>query len=155
MFPKKTSLATIFYPHPKPTPTCSHDIIPHSPQHSLWSCFMHWLHPWSLNTLKAETIHFIYYYIPHTFPSQCPAQSRLTLVSWIKLFFFFFVFLGPHTQHMEVPTLEVTWECSHRPMPQPHPPGIWAMSATYTYTTAHSNTRSLSHWARPGIKPAS
>jgi len=24
-----------------------------------------------------------------------------------------------------------------------------------TYTTAHSNTRSLTHWARPGIKPTS
>ena len=24
-----------------------------------------------------------------------------------------------------------------------------------TYTTAHSNNRSLTHWARPGIKPAS
>ena len=26
---------------------------------------------------------------------------------------------------------------------------------TENYTTAHSNTRSLTHWARPGIKPAS
>ena len=29
---------------------------------------------------------------------------------------------------------------------------IWAMSVTYT--TAHSTTRSLTHWVRPGIKPA-
>ena len=31
---------------------------------------------------------------------------------WIKkiLFFFFFVFLGPHPRHMEVPTLEVKSE---------------------------------------------
>ena len=29
---------------------------------------------------------------------------------------------------------------------------IWATSATYT--TAHGNTRSLTHWARPGIEPA-
>ena len=28
---------------------------------------------------------------------------------------------------------------------------IWAPSATYT--TAHGNARSLTHWARPGIKP--
>ena len=30
---------------------------------------------------------------------------------------------------------------------------IWAASATYT--TVHSNVRSLIHWARPGIKPTS
>ena len=34
--------------------------------------------------------------------------------------------------------------------PQQH--GIWAVSATYT--TAHNNARSLTHWARPGIKLA-
>ena len=34
-----------------------------------------------------------------------------------------------------------------------HQHRIWAMSATYA--TAHSNTRSLTHWAKPGIKPAS
>ena len=37
------------------------------------------------------------------------------------------------------------------PHPQQH--RIWAASATYT--TAHSNTWSLIHWARPGIEPAS
>ena len=31
--------------------------------------------------------------------------------------------------------------------------GIWAVSATYT--TAHSNPGSPTHWARPGIEPAS
>ena len=37
------------------------------------------------------------------------------------------------------------------PTPQTKQHGIWAMSATYT--TAHSNARSLTHWGRPGIKP--
>ena len=27
-------------------------------------------------------------------------------------------------------------------------------AASVTYTTAHSNTQSLTHWARPGIEPA-
>jgi len=31
--------------------------------------------------------------------------------------------------------------------------GIWATSATYT--TAHGNAKSLTHWVRPGIKPSS
>ena len=37
-------------------------------------------------------------------------------------------------------------------MPQPQQRRIWASSVTYT--TAHGNTRSLTHWARPGIEPA-
>ena len=38
-------------------------------------------------------------------------------------------------------------------MPQPQQCQIQAMSATYT--TAHNNARFLTHWVRPGIKPAS
>ena len=43
--------------------------------------------------------------------------------------------------------------CSCLPTPQPQQRGIPTMSATCT--TAHDNTRSLTHWVRPGIKPAS
>ena len=42
---------------------------------------------------------------------------------------------------------------SQKLMPQPQPRRIWAASATYT--TAHSNTGSLTHGARPGIEPVS
>ena len=38
-------------------------------------------------------------------------------------------------------------------MPQPQECGIWAESVTYT--KVDGNTRSLTHWARPGIEPAS
>ena len=31
----------------------------------------------------------------------------------------------------------------------------WIQAMSVTYTTAHGNTRSLIHWARPGIEPAS
>ena len=41
----------------------------------------------------------------------------------------------------------------HWPMPEPQQQlGIQAVSTTYT--TAHGNARSLTHWARPGIEPA-
>ena len=43
--------------------------------------------------------------------------------------------------------------CSCWPTSQPQQLGIRAASATYT--TAHGNARSLTHSARPGIKPAS
>ena len=36
-------------------------------------------------------------------------------------------------------------------MPQPQPRRIQATAATYT--TAHGDTESLTHWSRPGIKP--
>ena len=38
-------------------------------------------------------------------------------------------------------------------MSQPQPCQIWA--ASMTYSIAHGNTKSLTHWARPGIEPAS
>ena len=39
------------------------------------------------------------------------------------------------------------------PTPQPQQCRIWSKSVTYT--TAHGNARSLTHWGRPGIKPTS
>ena len=42
--------------------------------------------------------------------------------------------------------------CSRWPTPQPQQRRIWAASATYT--TTHSNAGSLTHWAGPGIEPA-
>ena len=68
-------------------------------------------------------------------------------------FFFFFCFLGPHPQHMEVPRLGVKQELHWGPTPQLQQCRILATSATYT--TAHSNTRSLNHWVRPGIETMS
>jgi len=53
-------------------------------------------------------------------------------------FFFFFGFLGPHLQHVEVSRLGVKSELQ---LP--------------ARATAHSNARSLTHWVRLGIKPAS
>ena len=56
-------------------------------------------------------------------------------------------------RHMEVPRLRSNRSCSCQPTPQPQQQGIQAVSSTYT--TAHGNARSLSRWARPGIKPPS
>ena len=43
--------------------------------------------------------------------------------------------------------------CSSWPTPQPQQRRIQAISASYT--TAQGNARYLTHWARPGIEPAS
>ena len=93
-----------------------------------------------------------------TVETQVPS---LALAQWVKrfsilfiylfLFFFFpFVFLGLLLRHMELPRLGSNQSYSHRPTPQQH--GIQAESATYT--TAHGNASSLTHWARPVTEPA-
>ena len=51
------------------------------------------------------------------------------------------------------PVLGSNRGCSWWPMPQPQQDRMQAASTNYT--TAHSNTRSLTHWVMPGIEPAS
>ena len=76
-------------------------------------------------------------------PAKCQSLSLL------------FFFLGPHPRHMEVPRLGGKSELQPKPTPQPqqHQLGIRAVSVTYT--TAHGNAGSLTHWVKPGIKPES
>ena len=67
--------------------------------------------------------------------------------SWI----FFFGFLG-HTHCIwKFLGLRSNWSYSCRPTPQAQQRGIQA--ASVAYTTAHGNTGSPTHWARPGIEP--
>ena len=63
-----------------------------------------------------------------------------------------FCFLGPHPQHIEVPSLGLNQSYSCWPMPQPQKRQIRAVSVTYN--TAHRSARSLIHWVRPGVEPA-
>ena len=49
--------------------------------------------------------------------------------------------------------LDQSCSCQAMPQPQPQPCRIWA--TFLTYTTAHNNARSLTHWERLGIEPAS
>ena len=72
-------------------------------------------------------------------------------------FIFFFIFcllpfVGLLPRHMEVPRLGSNQSCWHQPTPEPQQCGIWAASSTYSI--AHGNTRSSTHWARAGIEPA-
>ena len=77
--------------------------------------------------------------------------SNIWKVNMFKYKLVYLFVLGPHSPHMEVLRLRSNWSCSH--WPQPQQCQIQAMSSTYT--TAHSNVRSLTHWERPGIEPAS
>ena len=63
----------------------------------------------------------------------------------------FFVFLGPHLQHMEVPKLGVKSELQLPAYSTVIRCGIQAMSMTFT--TAYGNLGSHGHRVRPGIEP--
>ena len=79
---------------------------------------------------------------------------RVAKTLWEIVFFFFSpLFFKGHTQwHVEVPRLGSNRSCCCWPTPEPQPHQIWAASSS-TYTTAHSNAWSLTHWLRPGIEP--
>ena len=102
-------------------------------------------------------------------PSLCSDNARsLThcitrgLQKWNKylkfciLFFFFFFFLELHMWHMEVPRLRFSWiGGTSAGLCHSHSNAEGIQAASATYTTACGNTRSLTHWVRPGIKSAS
>ena len=76
-------------------------------------------------------------------------------INWlsIKSFFFFFAFQGRTHGIWRFPGQGSIQSYSCRPTPQPQQLGIRATSATHT--TVHSPAGSLTHWARPGMVPAS
>ena len=66
---------------------------------------------------------------------------------YVFSFLFYFVFWA---FMWRLPAQGSNQSCSHQPMPQPQKCKIQAKSVTYT--TAHINARSLTHWVRPGIE---
>ena len=66
-------------------------------------------------------------------------------------FFFFLVFLGLHSQHMEVPRLGVLIGAVAAGLHHSHA----GSEPRLTSSTAHSSARSFTHCARPGIEPLS
>ena len=68
------------------------------------------------------------------------------------LFLSFCHFFGHSRGIWRLPGEGSTRSCSRRPTPEPQQRGIRAASATYT--TAHGNAGSLTHWARAGTEPA-
>ena len=80
------------------------------------------------------------------YPSaNCPGGLAVNRNNWtqegirkvIRDFTIYFLFLGSHLWHMEVPRL-----------------GGWIGAAARLHRS-HSNTGSFTHWARPGIEPTS
>ena len=82
---------------------------------------------------------------------KCNSSSEGKLV--LSYLSFFLSFLGLYLWHMEVPKLRVKLELLLLAFTTATQCRIQA--ASLTYATAHGNTGSLTHRARPGIKPAS
>ena len=78
--------------------------------------------------------------------------TRMEKPLFFIYFFVFLPFLGPLLRHMEVSRLGVQSELWPLAYNRASSAGSKPQSATYT--TAHSSTRSLTHWARPGFEPA-
>ena len=93
---------------------------------------------------------------------QCLTQSKSSIhACWVNIFTYLFIFLfflsfchflGHSHGIWRFPGEGSNWSYSCRPTPEPQQLGIRAAFATYT--TAHSNAGFLTHWARPGIEPA-
>jgi len=73
---------------------------------------------------------------------------------FLSFFFFFHHFLGCSLGIWRFSGPGLNQSCSHRPTPQPQPQQLGIQATSATYTTAHGNTGSLTHWARPWIEPA-
>ena len=73
----------------------------------------------------------------------CLCTLSPLLVVCLYIYMFIYLFLGPHPQHVEVPSLGSNW--SYRCWPTPQPQQCRIRATSVTYTTAHGNTRSLTH----------
>ena len=85
----------------------------------------YWLRP----GIKPASLWILVGFVTHRAPRELLEKTLLNLVGWTR----------------------ESYSC--RPILQPEQLRIQA--AFVTYTTVHSNARSLTHWARPGIKPTS
>ena len=68
-------------------------------------------------------------------------------------YFFFFLFLWPCLQHMEVPPTKSGIRAAAEAYTTPRQ--YWILATSVTYATACGNSRSLTHWTRPGLEPIS
>ena len=84
--------------------------------------------------------------------SECQWGRVRALFQVTDLFIYLFVFLGPNSWYMEVPSLGVELKLQLPVYTQLQKLGMQAASVTYTTVTAHSNAGSLTHWVRPGIE---
>ena len=108
-------------------------------------------------TYDIDIFSYLVYHL-YVFFGKVSVQVFGSFVNWVVhflfLFFVFFICLGPHPQHMEVLRLGAESELQLLAYTTATAT-LWIQALSATYTTAHSNARSITHWVRPGIKPES
>ena len=77
--------------------------------------------------------------------AQMHLMQKPKSISPSRLAVIFFFFLGTHLRHMEFPRLGVESELQQHQI----------QGTSVTYTTAPDNAGSPTHWAKPGMEPAS
>ena len=106
----------------------------------------------SISTNRTERFRFLHIFA-NTLFSFSMTFSRHS--DWYEVVPYLAFFGGCHTYSIwKFPGEGSNRSCSWQPAPQPQQRGIWAADVDVTYTTAHGNIRSVTHWARPGIEPA-
>ena len=104
---------------------------------------------YSRNNIRSQ--HSSYYI---SFSHKLKPFSAFVYLNFPVFFFCLFVlFCFLRSSYRRFPGQGSNWSYSCQPTPQPQQCQIQAISVTYT--TAHGNTRSLTHLAKPGVKPAS
>ena len=99
------------------------------------------------NLFKSHCKSGIYYL------NQLHLHFYFILIYFSLLHFYFHLFEGRTHYIWKFPGKGSNQNCSCWPELQPWQCRIWAVSVTYT--TSHGNTRYLTHWAGPVIKPTS
>ena len=79
------------------------------------------------------------------------SRNSYLFIYLFNFYFLMFWFLGPHLQHMEVSRLGI--KAAAAGLHHSHSNSNVGSEPHVTYTTAHGNIRSLTHWERPGIEP--
>ena len=78
------------------------------------------------------------------------------LFTFGNILFYYFIFLVFRTAPVAYGSSQARGSNqSHSCQPTPQPQQRRIRAASVTYTTAHGSTGSVTHWARPEIKPAS
>ena len=108
---------------------------------------MLWVQPYKLKKRK-------YFLHRCSLPKDLSSKINVHFQRFIYVcmyLFIYFCLLSLHQWHVEVPRLgDLIRAVAAGLLPQQHQIQVFSV----TYTIAQGNARSLTHWARPGIKPA-
>ena len=112
----------------------------------LAGCFQNMLSLFLFLNSNSRSHHHLGFLFPSSvFTSSNPSYSP-TSITYFCVFFFSWLFRATPEAYGSSQTRGWVKRCSCKPMPQPCQ--TWATSVTYT--TAHSNTGSFTHWAGLG-----